>query len=273
MSHSSSTCQNCSNNYDGSFCNQCGERRFDTTQRKISVLFANLIESLFEVDGKFFKTVRYFITKPGFLAYEHWRGVRKPYMTPIAFFVIINIIYFLFSPLTDFALPLSNQEIQPYSAWVQPTIDAYLSLHSITLEQLAVKYDAISGAVAKSLVILSVPFLVPFIWAINPSRKYYLLDHCVSAVQIYCFVLVWPIIVSVLLTVFYWITNWTFIGDILLFLLLSAFYLYAAFFQYFMYRNAWWVCLIKGAVITVGIGVSHFIYRFLQFWIVWWQVT
>jgi Protein of unknown function (DUF3667) len=267
------TCQSCLKRYQGEFCNQCGEKRFDPEQRKISILFAHLIESLVQVDGKFFRTLRYFFTKPGFLAYEHWRGVRKPYMTPVAFFLIINVIYFLFSPLTDFAIPLSNQAIQPYSQWVAPTIDSYISQNTTTFEQLAVRYDALSGAIAKSLVILSLPFFIPFIWLVNPSRKYYLLDHSVSALYLYSFVLVWPMIITSLMTAFFALASgWKSPQGLILLLLLTPYYIYAVLFQSFMYRNKWWVCLIKGFIITIGIIISHFIYRFIQFWIVWWQI-
>ncbi|MEP1444638.1 MAG: DUF3667 domain-containing protein [Paraglaciecola sp.] len=268
------TCQNCGKQYQGYYCNWCGERLFDNKQRQISVLATNLIESLFNVDGKLLTSIRLFITKPGYLAYQHWRGVRMSYMSPVSFFLIINVIYFLFSPMTDFALPLHNQAMQPYSEWVQPTIDSYLANTEITFEKLAIQYDAISSALAKSLVILSIPFLVPFIWIVNPSRKYYLLDHCVSALYLYSFVLVWPIILGGIMSLLSWSSiDLSPFGITGLGLLLTSYYVYSFFFQVQMYQNTILLSALKSMVILIGIAVSHFIYRFIQFWLVWWQIT
>jgi hypothetical protein len=274
MIDSNFTCQNCQNQYKGRFCNQCGERRFDAEQRKISVLFATLIQSLFELDGKLIRSIRYFFTRPGFLAYEHSRGVRKPYITPVAFFLITNLVFFIFSPITDFAQPLDSQQSQPYGPLVQSTIDSYLLEQSISMQVLSERYDVLSETIAKSIVILSVPFLIPFIWLANPNKKFYLIDHSVSALYLYAFVLVWPMIVTPLLTFLFWVTEQRENPDgLLLLLLLTPYYLYAAFFQKFMYRDIWWKCLLKAWVITIGIIISHFIFRFLQFWIVWWQMA
>lgn len=274
MKQSLVKCQSCQNEYIGNYCNLCGERVFDVKQRKISVLFAHLIESLFNLNGKLICSFRFFISKPGFLAYEHWRGVRQPYMTPVAFFVLVNIIYFIFSPISDFALPLSSQAMQPYSAWIQPVIENYLATNEVGFEEMALRYDTLSGAMAKSLVILSVPFLIPFIYLANPTRKYYLLDHSVSGLYIYAFVLFWPMVLGSATNIFYKVANdWTIPNGLLLFILLFSYYVYCSFFQLFMYRDPYWACLIKGLVITIGIAISHFIYRYLQFCIVWWQVT
>ena len=226
MNEPSFSCQNCQNNYVGNFCNQCGEQRFDSEQRKIAVLFSNLIQSLFELDGKLLKSIRYFFTQPGFLAFEHWRGVRKPYMTPVAFFLIVNLLFFIFSPITDFAQPLETQSAQPYASLVQSTIVTELQDHSISIQQLAEKYDAVSEAIAKSIVILSVPFLVPFIWLMNPSKKFYLIDHSVSALYIYAFVLIWPMIITPVLTLFFWMADeWENPDGLLLLLLLAPYYI------------------------------------------------
>ncbi|NVJ69990.1 MAG: DUF3667 domain-containing protein [Alphaproteobacteria bacterium] len=220
------------------------------------------------------RSFRAFLFSPGLLAREHWRGARKPYLKPVTLFLLVNVLYFLVSPMTDFSLPLNNQAIQPYGAWVSQVIDRYLVESGETFDALAARYDVLTQVVAKSIVIVSVPFLVPFVWIANPSRRYFLIDHTVFALHHYAFIMVWPIVVAgigsglYMLGVSAVLPQWSF--GLMLFL---PIYLYGVAGARRMYGAGWISAVFKGLILFVGVGVSHFIYRLIQFWLVWWQVT
>ncbi|SDE06090.1 DUF3667 domain-containing protein [Kordiimonas lacus] len=237
-------------------------------------MFGQLLEEVSSLDSKLFRSFRAFLFSPGLLAYEHWRGARKPYLKPVTLFLIVNVIYFLVSPITDFALPLNNQAIQPYGAWVTKVIDGYVASSGESFDQVAARYDALTQVVAKSIVIVSVPFLVPFVWICSPFRRYYLLDHTVFALHHYAFVLIWPVAASGIgyslhaLGLEAFLPGWA--NAALLFLPLYA---YGVVGVKRAYGGGWIGALLKGIVLFAGVAVSHFIYRLIQFWVVWWQVT
>jgi hypothetical protein len=270
-----SICQSCNANGMGSFCPNCGERYLATDQRKMSVLFGQAFEELTSLDSKLFRTLRAFLLRPGFLSYEHWRGVRQPYMKPFTLFLMINLIYFFFSPLTDFTLPLDRQQLQPvYGDWLMSIIEGYLAESGRSLAELAEKYDVITSVVAKSIVVVGVPFFVPFVWMMNPPSKFYLIDHTVFALHAYCFFLAWPIMGAAVGATMFYVAGVTVaqgLPSILMALVPQLIYLSIA--QKNMYGGPLWAVLLKGLFLVGGLVVSHFIYRFIQFWIVWWQVT
>lgn len=269
------TCASCGSIEQGNYCKACGERRLDPEQRRLRVLFAQFFEEITSLDSKLGRTLRAFFLKPGFLSHEHYRGARKAYMRPLTLFLLINLVYFLRAPITDFALPLDNQEIQPYGAWIKRVIDSYLSETGQAFNEVAARYDAVTGIVAKSIVLVGVPFLVPFVWIVNPSRRYKVIDHTVFAIHFYSFVLAWPLIFALVAGAVYWLggpfviesqilTLLVLFGPVLAYLVLS---------QKNMYDDLYWLSGLKAVFLLFGFGVSHFMYRLVQFWLVWWQVT
>ncbi|MBO6506573.1 MAG: DUF3667 domain-containing protein [Kordiimonadaceae bacterium] len=269
------TCASCGTSARGNFCWNCGERQFGPNQRRLRVLFGQLFEEVTSLDSKFARTLRAFFLRPGFLSREHYRGARKAYMRPFTLFLLINLLYFLRAPLTDFALPLDNQELQPYGSWVQGIIEAYLTTTGQTFEDVATRYDSVTGIVAKSIVIVGVPFLIPFVWLVNLGNRYFLIDHAVFAIHFYSFVLAWPLIFALLAGAVYNLGGPFVIESPMVagLLLLGPMVVYLTIAQKTMYEDPVWRAGIKAVVMSLGFVVSHFVYRLIQFWLVWWQVT
>lgn len=257
----------------GNFCHHCGERKFEKQQRRITILFGDLFESLYSLDSRLLKSIILFFAKPGFLAHEFCRGVRVPYVKPISFFLIVNLLYFIVSPMTDFSLPLKSQALQPYAGLVNEVVEKHLLENDLSFEELASRYDPLSQTLAKSLVILSIPLLLPFVWLANPSRRFYLIDHAVNALYTYAFVLLWPMMIIFVLEVLELFNLNVSNRQGFLPVLLIPYYVYILLSQRNQYQDGWWISSVKAAVIFIGIIVSHFVYRFLQFGIVWWQIS
>lgn len=95
-------CLNCGTKLEDLFCQHCGQK--DIPQRQtLGELWTNFISSFWSYEGKFFRTTRYLITKPGFLAQEYCAGKRESYYHPARMYVFISFVFFFaFFSITDF---------------------------------------------------------------------------------------------------------------------------------------------------------------------------
>lgn len=87
-------CLNCGTKLLDTFCHHCGQK--DIPQRQtLGELWTNFISSFWSYEGKFFRTTRYLITRPGFLALEYNAGRRESYYHPARMYVFISFVFFL----------------------------------------------------------------------------------------------------------------------------------------------------------------------------------
>src|ERR1017187_2583332 len=114
----SANCTNCGAELTGPFCSQCGQKKEGKHDFTVGHFLAHTFHVFTHFDSKFFVSLRYLIFKPGFLTEEFIAGHRKKYMNPIEFFLIINVIYFLFISISHkgntFTTPLYWQVNSPY---------------------------------------------------------------------------------------------------------------------------------------------------------------
>ena len=87
-------CQNCHNEFEGNFCNHCGQsaqvKRLDVTY-----LFKELPNSIFQLNRGFLFTAKEMLVRPGHAIRAFIEGRRKPYYQPVAFLLIVSTIYIL----------------------------------------------------------------------------------------------------------------------------------------------------------------------------------
>src|SRR5688572_11245293 len=89
------TCANCSTPMVGEYCYNCGQEEFTARAFSMKVFFSHMLDELFDMDSKAIKTVRYLITKPGFLTEEYWKGHIKRYLLPLKFYLFIAFVFYL----------------------------------------------------------------------------------------------------------------------------------------------------------------------------------
>ena len=98
MSHSKEReekiCLNCGAALAGRYCHICGQ---ENTEPKETVwtLVSHFFNDITHFDGKFFSTVKYLITKPGFLSAEYIKGRRASYLHPIRMYVFTSAFFFI----------------------------------------------------------------------------------------------------------------------------------------------------------------------------------
>jgi hypothetical protein len=95
-------CLNCNAMIHGKYCSICGQENVEP-QESLWHLITHTFNDITHFDGKFFSSIKYIITKPGFLSSEYARGKRKSYLDPIRFYLFTSAFFFfiLFSFFID----------------------------------------------------------------------------------------------------------------------------------------------------------------------------
>jgi hypothetical protein len=87
-------CLNCNAALYGRYCHVCGQENLEPKE-SVWHLVNHFFEDITHFDGKFFSTVKYLITKPGFLSKEYMQGRRASYLNPIRMYVFTSAFFFI----------------------------------------------------------------------------------------------------------------------------------------------------------------------------------
>lgn len=90
----SEACLNCSQPLVGSFCGNCGQE-VKELRRPFFKLMAQVLHSVFELDGRAYRTLYFLATKPAFLSREYFSGRRMRYTPPLRLFLVLSVSFFL----------------------------------------------------------------------------------------------------------------------------------------------------------------------------------
>ncbi len=92
-------CLNCENQFDGKFCNECGQKS-STHRFTIHEWLHEIPHSILHIDGGFFHTFKNLCLRPGRMIREYLEGRRKSYFSPFLYiliwcgvFVVISSIF------------------------------------------------------------------------------------------------------------------------------------------------------------------------------------
>ena len=117
------TCPNCNAMVSTPFCPTCGEQVLHMRELTLRPLVGQVFQSFTNIDGRLLRSFRYLVSRPGALTVAYVRGQRKPYMAPVALFLLVNVLFFATESLTGgkvFTTPLeSHLHTQPWSDAVQ----------------------------------------------------------------------------------------------------------------------------------------------------------
>ncbi|MGY8784968.1 MAG: DUF3667 domain-containing protein [Pseudomonadales bacterium] len=94
LSELSEPCLNCGKPLLGNYCGTCGQEAKDF-RRPFFKLSIEAIQSLFELDGRAFRTLFFLLTKPAHLSKEYFSGRRVQYTPPLRLFLVISVSFFL----------------------------------------------------------------------------------------------------------------------------------------------------------------------------------
>jgi hypothetical protein len=97
--HPVSDCRNCDSPLpaDARFCPACGQSVRDFSRPWAAVL-RELLDELFDVDGRMFVSLKHLLARPGHLSHEFNRGRRKAFTPPLRMYLVISLLFFLVLP-------------------------------------------------------------------------------------------------------------------------------------------------------------------------------
>lgn len=87
-------CLNCGAEVHGRFCSNCGQENLEPRESAWHII-KHTFEDITHFDGKFFKTVKYTLTRPGFLATEYMNGKRVSHLNPVRMYLFTSAIFFI----------------------------------------------------------------------------------------------------------------------------------------------------------------------------------
>ena len=94
------SCANCSKPLPGQaeFCPACGQS-IRIIKRPWREVFGELVKELFDFDGRMLRSIRFLLTRPGFLTHEYINGRRLSYTSPVRMYLLISLVFFFVLPL------------------------------------------------------------------------------------------------------------------------------------------------------------------------------
>lgn len=220
---SNNTCANCGTVLRGEFCSACGQKRFVESDRRFGNLAQQFVESATDLDGRLWGTLRALLFQPGLLSRDYMDGKRVRWMSPIALFLLVNLVYFFSALQSDFATPFSwevpgeiklelRDDVSPEDA--ARLLEDSGPFHSIVTVELIQRrieernaaalaesngtrgygyrdyqqeYDAAVPEVSKALAILHVPLLALALMLLFRKKQRYYAEHFVVALHLIAF--------------------------------------------------------------------------------------
>jgi len=86
-------CEDCGTPLSGPYCSTCGQHDVDYNRSFLHII-EDALEGVLHLDGKFFRSARFAITRPGFLTAEFIAGRRTRYTQPLRFYFFASFLLF-----------------------------------------------------------------------------------------------------------------------------------------------------------------------------------
>lgn len=183
-------CLNCGTAVQGDYCHQCGQHVRDNTDRSIVKLLGDFLDTVFFFDNRFIISLWYLIRFPGRMTVEFLNGKRKKFVSPVALFLLVNVIYFFVNPLTDYSISLEDQYSQPYSSLVKDWINGKLQNEGLDFRSYSVTYQNMSDTISKSVMIINVPIIAFFVYLMVLKKRRFYFDSLIFVFHFFSLFLV-----------------------------------------------------------------------------------
>jgi Protein of unknown function (DUF3667) len=273
-------CKVCNNMFKGRYCNICGEKVTEPYERSILNFLDNLLNAFTFLDGKFLKSLKLLITRPGQLSRDIADGKRVPYMKMVSLFFVANFFYFLFPVFDSYNSSLYTQlnSLGAHSIKAKEIVKYKLEKDKIEIKDFQKEYQNQSTNLSKLLIVLLVFAFTVFLIVVNYSKQNFFFDHLLLALEFYSFSLIMN---SVLLpNIFSLIVKSGRVFDMDFGILLTdnfftwvavlilIYFLFRA--QHLFYNQKWYWVVPKAFLLLVLLRESIHYYRMMLFYVTMW---
>jgi hypothetical protein len=270
------TCKNCAHQFNGKYCNNCGEKVFTKHDKSIAHLFEEGLHFLSHFEGKLLTTIKTVLTRPGKLSLDYCSGIQKKYYKPLSFFLLLVVLYLLFPVAKGLNMPLGNHtDSGIYGRFAKQKVTSLMREKHLSEAYIEEHYHAASEKVSKLLLLLIIPVMALWTWLLTYKRKdkvYF--DHFIFCTEVNSFLVLWgflilPFIAWLLFVFISLFTHKEYFSDALFAVLLIGFlWLFTFIAARRFYGFAGLKALLFSLLFTgLYVVVIQFVYKFLLFYI------
>ena len=268
-------CPTCHTTVLTPYCPECGERPLHPRELTFRGLLDQLVGAFTAVDGRLIRSLRYLVSRPGFLTVAYLQGQRKPYLGPLPLFLVANALFFASESLTGgrvFTTPLNaHLHTQPWSQAAELLVSHRLAAKQTTLDLYAPVFDHAVAVNARSLIVFMALSFVAALAMVFPGSKRPPVAHALFSFHLYAFLLLLFSVATAVPPVDRWLGGAGFasegLDDLLsiTLLLACAGYLYISTGRVYGATSAGRV--VKVAILTAAAAAIVLGYRFVLFMI------
>jgi hypothetical protein len=199
-------CPTCRRHNDEEYCPRCGEQRRCEGDLGFGHVWRQVVRETFDVDGRFFGTIRLLLTRPGQLTLDFLEGRRVGHVHPLKLFLLVSAIYFLLSGGPMMRIGWSDTGTSQRVAGTQllrrpsPRVEELLRRKA---EHRGISYEAFQRKIEGDLEILMKAGVVAGVVAngfwlafLFRRQRRYLAEHMVMALHVSCFAMAVTVLVQ-----------------------------------------------------------------------------
>lgn len=277
MEHTTTTsCATCGVTLSGEYCAGCGERRFDHHALSIGHFAEHAFEAFSHFDTAILRTLKGLVMTPGRLTADWARGCRKPYLPPVQFFLVMNLLFFVTQSLNHWNTLTTNLDVHitgtNHKEIAQSMVKEKIAARGVEYKDYRPVFDAKATIQAKSMVILMVPVFALAIAIVSFGMRRYAVEHLVFSLHYYSFFLLYLSVFSSATTVVLWglemagkVPSDTTVDRVVSILMLLCLGAYLSIAIRVVYENEWWVSAVKAGVLVWASVEILYLYRFVLF--------
>ena len=176
------------------FCAHCGERRLTERDGTLRGLASQWFESVVQVDGRIYRSVRTLLLTPGQLTAAYCEGRRKRFIGPFQLFVAVSVIFFVSQSVTGLNILSVPLKTHLYGSYYRDSanamVNARLARTREPLTSFAAAFDQQEQTVAKSAVLIMLPPLALAVGLLFRRREHRAPVHVVFGLHFLSFMLV-----------------------------------------------------------------------------------
>lgn len=265
-------CKNCGTSLSGNFCNCCGEKVYTEKDRSVLHLLSEGFHFITHFEGTFFNTLRVIFTTPGKFSLDYCNGIRKKYFKPMAFFLMLVILYLLFPIFQGLNMSLYEHARHSfYGHYAMSKAIKVMQEQHFTDTQLSETFKHASEKTSKFLLFIIIPVMALFSWSLSFTKRKYFYDNFVFSIEASSFFILWGfLILPLLLKILYWLfTSFPDISDLqTLIPFIGIFTLYLVFASKRFFQFTWWYSVLYSLVFTLALTMFiQYIYKFILFFL------
>lgn len=264
------TCNNCGTPLSGKFCTYCGEKVYTEKDRSVLHLLSEGFHFITHFEGTFFNTLRAIFTTPGKFSVDYCNGIRKKYFKPIAFFLMLVILYLLFPIFKGLNMSLYEHARHSfYGHYAMSKAVKVMQIEHFTDTQLSEAFQHASEKTSKFLLFIIIPVMALFSWLLSFTKRKYFYDNFVFSIEAVSFFILWgflilPLLLKILHRIFASFPDISDLQSLIPFISIYTLYLIIASKRFFQFK--WWYSVLYSLVfLLILILFIQYIYKFILF--------